>query len=92
MTDAQTTLSGANTPVWEFIAPNVTTGTLLRFQLNVTNNLGQVGTALVNVLDNPPNTLLTTQAKLYMVKITSPIKGQKNTSKQQIHGIWDIRC
>jgi hypothetical protein len=106
-TDAQTTLSGANTPVWEFTAPNVNTDTLLRFQLNVTDNLGQVGTALVNVIDKPvaqpstqimkspftavhllpklktvntdntSNTLPTTQAKLYMVKITSPIKSQQ---------------
>ena len=48
-TDAQTTLSGVNTPVWEFIAPNVTADTLLRFQLNVTDNLGQSSTASVNV-------------------------------------------
>lgn len=52
-TDAQTTLSGVNTPVWEFKAPNVSADTLLRFQLNVTDNLGQVGTAFLNVLDKP---------------------------------------
>ncbi|MGB6529400.1 MAG: hypothetical protein WBF33_14930 [Candidatus Nitrosopolaris sp.] len=52
-TDAQTTLSGVNTPVWEFTAPNVIADTLMRFQLNVTDNLGQVGTAFVNVLDKP---------------------------------------
>src|SRR5215469_9148941 len=52
-TDAQTTLSGVNTPVWEFKAPNVSADTLLRFQLNVTDNLGQVGTAFVNILDKP---------------------------------------
>ena len=57
-TDAQTTLSGANTPVWEFIAPKVTADTLLRFQLNVTDNLGQVGTTFVNVLDKPASTSL----------------------------------
>jgi hypothetical protein len=55
-TDAPITLSGSNTPVWEFIAPNVTGDTLLRFQLNVTDNLGQVGTAFVNVLDKPAST------------------------------------
>jgi hypothetical protein len=111
-TDAQTTLSGANTPVWEFTAPNVTADTLLRFQLNVTDNLGQVGTVFVNVLDKPastfisppptqitkspfravhllpklktgnatntlPSSLPSIQTKLYMVKITSPIKGQQ---------------
>jgi hypothetical protein len=52
-TSALSILSGVNTPVWEFIAPNVTTDTLLRFELNVTDNLGQVGTAFVNVLDKP---------------------------------------
>ncbi|MFZ0221883.1 MAG: hypothetical protein WAM42_09355 [Candidatus Nitrosopolaris sp.] len=52
-TDAQTTLSGVNTQVWEFTAPNVIANTLMRFQLNVTDNLGQVGTAFVNVLDRP---------------------------------------
>jgi hypothetical protein len=52
-TGAQITLSGVNTPVWEFKAPNVSADTLLRFQLNVTDNLGQVGIANVNVLDKP---------------------------------------
>ncbi|MGB6526704.1 MAG: hypothetical protein WBF33_01215 [Candidatus Nitrosopolaris sp.] len=55
-TSAPSTLSGVNTPVWEFVAPNVTADTLLRFQLNVTDNLGQVGTAFVNVLDKPAST------------------------------------
>jgi hypothetical protein len=55
-TDAQITLSGVNTPVWEFKAPNVSADTPLRFQLNVTDNLGQVGTAFVNVLDKPAST------------------------------------
>jgi len=59
-TDAQTTLSGVNTPVWEFKAPNVSADTLLRFQLNVTDNLGQVGTAFVNILDKPASTFLAT--------------------------------
>lgn len=45
-TSSPSTLSGVNTPVWQFIAPNVTADTLLRFQLNVTDNLGQMGTAL----------------------------------------------
>ncbi len=52
------TLSGVNTPVWEFIAPNVTADTLLRFQLNVTDNLGQMGTAFVNVVDKPASTFI----------------------------------
>jgi len=52
-TNAPSTLSGVNTPVWEFIAPNVTANTLLRFQLNVTDNLGQMDAAFVNILDKP---------------------------------------
>jgi len=52
-TSALSTLSGVNTPVWVFIAPNVTADTLLRFELNVTDNLGQIHTAFVNVLDKP---------------------------------------
>lgn len=55
-TDAQITLSGVNTSVWEFKAPNVSADTLLRFQLNVTDNLGQSSTASVNVLDKPAST------------------------------------
>jgi hypothetical protein len=57
-TSAPSTLSGVNTPVWEFIAPNVTADTLLRFQLNVTDNLGQMGTAFVNILDKPGSTFV----------------------------------
>ena len=57
-TSAPSTLSGVNTPVWEFTAPNVTANTLLRFQLNVTDNLGQMGTAFVNVLDKPAPTFV----------------------------------
>jgi hypothetical protein len=49
-----------NTPVWEFKAPNVSADTLLRFQLNVTDNLGQVDTAFVNILDKPASTFLAT--------------------------------
>jgi hypothetical protein len=50
-TNALITLSGVSTPVWEFTAPKVSGDTLLRFQLNVTDNLGQTGTSTVNVLD-----------------------------------------
>jgi hypothetical protein len=57
-TSAPSTLSGVNTAVWEFIAPNVTADTLLRFQLNVTDNLGQVGNAFVNVLDKPASSFI----------------------------------
>jgi hypothetical protein len=65
-TDTQTTLSGVNTPVWQFIAPNVTADTLLRFQLNVTDNLGQVGTAFVNVLDKPASTFIAAHSNQIM--------------------------
>lgn len=55
-TSALIGLSGVNTPVWEFTAPNVSSDTLLRFQLTVTDNLGQTGTADVNILDKPGST------------------------------------
>ena len=62
-TGAPNTLSGVNSSEWEFIAPHVTANTVMRFQLNVTDNLGQTGTAFVNVLDKstptftaPPHT------------------------------------
>src|SRR5437667_7356745 len=58
-TSAPSTLSGVNTPVWEFIAPNVTAVTPLRFQLNVTDNLGQMSTYFVNVLDKPSPPFIT---------------------------------
>lgn len=46
-------LGGVNSSVWEFTAPEVSTNTLLSFQLNITDNLGQTGTAFVNALDKP---------------------------------------
>lgn len=72
-TDAQTTLSGVKTPVWEFTAPNVTADTLMRFQLNVTDNLGQVGTAFVNVLDKPASSVSA---------VPSPTEKLQSTSAQ----------
>ena len=57
-TSTPSTLSGVNTPVWQFIAPNVTADTPLRFQLNVTDNLGQTGTTFINVLDKPAPTII----------------------------------
>jgi hypothetical protein len=56
-TNAKITLSGVNTPVWEFTAPIVSADTLLRFQLTVTDNLGQTGTDSVNILDKPGSTV-----------------------------------
>jgi hypothetical protein len=50
-TGASITLSGVNTPVWEFTAPKVDANTLLRFQLTVTNNFGQTAAETVNILD-----------------------------------------
>jgi hypothetical protein len=52
-TNSVITLSGVGTPVWEFSAPKVSGDTLLRFQLNVTDNLGQTGISTVNILDQP---------------------------------------
>lgn len=57
-TGAPNTLSGVNSSEWEFIAPHVTANTIMRFQLNVTDNLGQTGTSFVNVRDNPVPTFI----------------------------------
>jgi len=85
-TSATITLSGVNTPVWEFTAPNFAADTLLRFRLTVTDNLGQTGVATVNVLDKasprantPPHGLIT-NAPL----ITSAPLGVSNVSHSVI--------
>ena len=49
-TNAKITLSGVNSPVWKFVAPPVAGDTILRFQLTVTDNLGQSGHDSVNIL------------------------------------------
>lgn len=72
-TSATISLSGASTPIWEFAAPNVSADTLLRFQLNVTDNLGQTGTAIVNVLDKPSRgPILSTPSRALPQIIKSP--------------------
>jgi len=68
-TDAPNTLSGANSSEWEFIAPHVSANTVMRFQLNVTDNLGQTGTAFINVLDKSTPTFSAPPP----VEIKSPI-------------------
>jgi hypothetical protein len=68
-TGAPNTLSGVNSSEWEFIAPHVTANTVMRFQLNVTDNLGQIGTAFVNVLDKSTPTFSAPPP----VEIKSPI-------------------
>jgi len=74
-TNAMITLSGVNTPVWEFTAPKVSGDTLLRFQLNVTDNLGQTGTSIVNILDHrgtfPASTTAITKSP-FVTEIKSP--------------------
>ena len=52
-TNAKITLSGVNTPIWKFVAPHVAGDTILRFQLTVTDNVGQSGQDTVNILDKP---------------------------------------
>ena len=68
-TGAPNTLSRVNSSEWEFIAPHVTANTVMRFQLNVTDNLGQTGTAFVNVLDKSTPTFTAPPP----VEIKSPI-------------------
>jgi hypothetical protein len=74
-TNALITLSGVTTPVWEFTAPKVSEDTLLRFQLNVTDNLGQTGTSTVNIFEQPgtfhaPTTAITKSP--FVTEITKP--------------------
>jgi K319-like protein len=52
-TNAKITLSGVNSPIWKFVAPHVAGDTILRFQLTVTDNVGQSGQDTVNILDKP---------------------------------------
>lgn len=52
-TNAKITLSGVNSPIWKFVAPHVAGDTILRFQLTVTDNVGQNGQDTVNILDKP---------------------------------------
>lgn len=52
-TNAKITLSGVNSPIWKFVAPPVAGDTILRFQLTVTDNVGQSGQDTVNILVKP---------------------------------------
>jgi hypothetical protein len=87
-TSATSTLGGVNTPLWEFIAPNVTADTLLRFQLNVMDNLGQMSTAFVNVLDkpastfiaSPPTQIMTSPSTAASVPSNSPNRGSNSVN------------
>jgi hypothetical protein len=81
-TSAPSTLSGVNTPVWEFIAPNVTADTLLRFQLNVTDNLGQMGTGFVNILDKPGSTFVAPPPTKIMKSPSTAVTEPSNNLKR----------
>jgi hypothetical protein len=70
-------LNGVFTPVWEFAAPNVTADTLMRFQLNVTDNLGQIGTAYVNVLNKPHSVLGASPATVDSLPVIKTIPSSK---------------
>ncbi len=73
-------LGRVNTPVWQFVAPKVSTDTLIRFQLNVTDNVGQTSTAFVNILDKPHN-LYTTSALAQNTTpqiVTTPVPPENN--------------
>jgi hypothetical protein len=81
-TSVPSTFSGVNTPVWEFIAPNVTADTLLRFQLNVTDNLGQMGTAFVNILDKPGSTFVAPPPTKIMKSPSTAVTEPSNNLKR----------
>ena len=44
------TLSGADTPIWSFTAPRISTDTTLTFELMVTDNNGLTNSSTVNIL------------------------------------------
>ncbi len=73
--------SGVNTPVWEFTAPNVTSNTLMPFQLNVTDNLGQIGTAFVNVLDKPHSMLKNSPVHIKSPLVITTVPSSKLNSR-----------
>jgi hypothetical protein len=75
-TNAKTTLSGVDTPVWVFVAPPVVADTILRFQLTVTDSAGQSGHDTVNILDKPN---LGTHLQTNIARETI-IPGSKNSS------------
>jgi hypothetical protein len=84
-TNAVITLSGVSTPVWEFTAPKVSGDTLLRFQLNVTDNLGQTGTSIVNILDKPGNFHAPTTAITKSPFVTEITKSPLETKRPSIN-------
>jgi len=64
------TIGSANTAIWSFVAPMVSTDTTLTFELTVTNNKGMTSTDDVNII----------------VRDGSMIRNEKNMSNQIIEG------
>ena len=74
-------LEGVNSSIWQFTAPRVATDTSMRFQLNVTDNLGQTSTAYVNVLDRPALLIHSSPSKPPTITISNnPNIGQKSVN------------
>ena len=51
------TIASANTPIWSFVAPNVSTDTTLTFELTVTDNKGITSTDDVNIIVRDRNSV-----------------------------------
>ena len=69
------TIGSANTAIWSFVAPMVSTDTTLTFELTVTDNKGMTSTDDVNII----------------VRDGSMIRNEKNMSNQLIEGTnYDI--
>ena len=64
------TIGSANTAIWSFVAPMVSTDTTLTFELTVTNNKGMTSTDDVNII----------------VRDGNMIRNEKNMSNQLIQG------
>lgn len=77
-TGSGVSLGRVNTPEWQFVAPKISTDTLMRFQLNVTDNVGQTSTAFVNILDKPPTTFSALPQNLKPQTMTSPVSPANN--------------
>lgn len=85
-TGSGTSLGGVNTPVWQFVAPKVTSNTLIRFQLNVTDNVGQNSTAFVNILDKS-STKFTTLPLAHTIKPQIVTAMQPSNQRMNSHSL-----
>ena len=79
------TLSGADTPVWSFTAPRVSTDTMLRFELAVTDNNGSTDGSPVNVLVK--HSVSSTAMKQQPIESTNTSTTNTSTNNPPVAGI-----